>query len=220
MQASSRRQERVAPGVGTLERIWYLEPMQTNERTPTPSATTPALAERARRRLDRLPHWLTLGANVGVLAGLVLVLLQMRQNTELARKAYINEGNVAMNQMWANMNGAHTIDVIAKSVATPGEMTHADFIAMDAYLYPSLNMVFRDYQLAQEGLYTEADWKGSVDLYVQWYLANPFGMAWWEEVSKAFFPRDFADHVDRRLATEPARDHHAYWRAVRARLAR
>jgi hypothetical protein len=193
--------------------------MEHAERSSAPSTSSPAPTS-AVRRLDRLPHWLNLAANLGVLVGLALVILQMRQNTELARKAYINEGNVAMNQMWANMNGAHTIDVIARSVATPGEMSHADFIAMDAYLYPSLNMIFRDYQLAQEGLYTEDDWKASVDLYVQWYLANPFGMAWWEELAREFFPPDFVRQVDRRLAMDPARDHHAYWQAVRARLAR
>lgn len=194
--------------------------MQHEERPSVPLAASTSPSADAPRRLDRLPSWLSLAANLGVLAGLVLVILQMRQNAELARKAYINEGNVAMNQMWANMTGAHTIDVIAKSVASPGEMTHADFIAMDAYLYPSLNMIFRDYQLAQEGLYSEADWKASVDLYVQWYLANPFGMAWWEEVGKGFFPQEFVRHVDQRLASSPARDHHAYWQAVRARLAR
>lgn len=200
--------------------IWYSGAMEDTAQSPASSTAVPRVPQAARRRLERLPQWLSLAANLGVLAGLALVLAQMRQNTDLARKAYVNEGNVAMNQLWANMTGAHTVDVIARSVASPGEMTHADFIAMDAYLYPSLNMIYRDYQLAQEGLYTEADWKASVDLFVQWYLANPFGMAWWEEVAREFFPQEFADHVDRRLAQGPARDHHAYWEAVRARLAR
>ena len=154
-----------------------------------------------------------------MLVGLVLVILQMRQNMDLARKAYVSEGNVVMNQMWASMTGEHTVDAIVKSIASPDEMTHADFLALDAYLYPAMNMIYRDYQLAQEGLYSEADWKASVDLYVPWYLANPYGKAWWEELAKEFFPREFAEHVDRRLALGSARDHHTYWQAVGARVA-
>jgi len=33
---------------------------------------------------DRVNKWLTLGANVGVLAGLILLVAEIRQNTELS----------------------------------------------------------------------------------------------------------------------------------------
>lgn len=169
-------------------------------------------------RIDRLQRWLTLAANIGVLAGLLLVILEINQNTQLARAAYRSEGNVVTNQIWATVMGDRVADVLEKSVASPGEITHSDFIVLDAYLFPSLNMIYRDYQLAQEGLYEAADWKASVDLYVHWYLANPFGKAWWEEEAREFFPAEFATYVDRQLALATRRDHHAYWLAVRARL--
>ncbi|NIM00825.1 MAG: hypothetical protein GTO30_18965 [Acidobacteria bacterium] len=169
-------------------------------------------------RIDRLQRWLTLAANLGVLAGLVLVILEINQNTQLARAAYRSEGNVVTNQIWATVMGDRVADVLEKSVASPEEITHSDFIVLDAYLFPSLNLIYRDYQLAQEGLYDTADWKASVDVYVHWYLANPFGRAWWDEEAREFFPAEFATYVDRQLALDSRRDHHGYWLAVRARL--
>ena len=67
--------------------------------------------------------------------------------------------------------------MIAESVATPGSMTRAEVIAGDAYLHPSLSMLSRDGQLAREGLGSEAVWKASVGLHVQWHRADRFGMA-------------------------------------------
>ena len=182
-----------------------------------PAPEKPATAS-SPERMERLQHWLAIAANLGVLGGLVLVALQMSQNTELARKTYVSEGNVIQNQIWAAMTGPSTLDLIAKSVASPDELTHAEFLAVDAYLFPSVNMIYRDYRLAQEGLYTEAEWKSSVDLFVQWYLANPFGNAWWQEVARDFFPPEFSGYVDQRLGATPARDHHSYYEAVRARV--
>ena len=169
-------------------------------------------------QLDRLHRWLTLAANIGVLAGLVLVIAQMNQNTKLARAAYMSEGNVVANQVWATVMGDKVADVIAKSVTAPTEMTHSDFIVMDAYLFPSLNLIYRDYQLAQEGFYTTSDWQASVDHYVHWYLANPFGKAWWDEEAKEFFASEFAAYVDQQLEVGDNRDHYAYWEAIRSRL--
>ena len=97
-------------------------------------------------------------------------------------------------------------------------MTHDDFLALDAYLFTSMNMLYRDYQLAQEGLYSESDWKGTVATYVHWYLGNPMGRAWWEEEARAFFPEEFANYVDEQLGQNGGRDHRAYWLAIRNRV--
>ena len=41
--------------------------------------------ERSYRGADKLNRWLTLGANVGVLVGIVLILIELRQNADLMR---------------------------------------------------------------------------------------------------------------------------------------
>ena len=167
---------------------------------------------------DRLHRWLALGANVGILIGLVLVIVQIRQSTQLARSTHRSQGNDVANQVYANLLGERGGDVIEKSVECPQELTYSDFMALDAFLFSSINMVYRDYQLAEQGLYSEADWKQSVDLYVHWYLGNRFGRAWWDEEAKIFFPEEFAAYVSKQLNETSGSDSHAHWLAIRARV--
>lgn len=183
----------------------------TQADAPTPDAQ-PA------HNASRLQGWITTTANVGVLIGLILVILQMNQSTQLARTAYKSEGNVVSNQIWANLMSDRATDVIEKSIECPKEMTYSDFMALDAFLFTSINMIFRDYQLMQEGLYSEADWQRSVDTYVHWYLANPFGKAWWEEEAKNFFPAEFSAYVAKQLNGVAGKDSQTIWLAIRSRV--
>jgi len=80
-----------------------------------------------------------------------------------------------------------------------------------------MNMLYRDYQLAQEGIYTSADWKSSVDAYAHWYLGNDFGRAWWDEEAKHFFASEFTNYVDERLGQDGT-DSYTHWENIRARV--
>ena len=54
-------------------------------------------------------------------------------------------------------------DAIAISIEHPEKMTYADFMAVDAWLYSSMNLFYRNYELAQEGLFSERDWQAGVE---------------------------------------------------------
>ena len=165
----------------------------------------------------KFSSWLTIVANVGLLAGMALVVYQIDQNSQLARMALVNEGNVASNQFWADLMGENPTDVIAMAVECPEAMTYSDFLAMDAFLFTGMNILYRNYVLAQEGIFTKEDWQKSVEALASWYLANSFGRVWWDEEAQYFFADDFVDHVDMQLQG-PARDSYAYWLSVRERL--
>ena len=165
----------------------------------------------------KLSSWLTIVANVGLLVGMALVVYQIDQNSRLARMALVNEGNVASNQFWADLMGETPADVIAMAVECPEAMTYSDFIAMDAFLFTGMNILYRNYELAQEGIFTEEDWQESVEGYAAWYLGNSFGRVWWDEEAQYFFADDFVNSVDKQLEGT-ARDSFAYWLKVRARL--
>jgi hypothetical protein len=166
---------------------------------------------------DNLSRWISAAANIAVLAGLVLVAIQISQNSSLARTALINEGNVVSNQIWANLMGENPGQVIARAIECPERMTYADFMAMDAFLFSNMNMLYRDYQLTQEGLFTSSDWKASVDAYAHWYLGNTFGRVWWDQEARHFFNAEFTEYVDKRLQ-EDGMDSHTHWERIRARV--
>jgi len=167
--------------------------------------------------LAKNTSWLNILANVALLAGMALVAYEINQNSQLARMALVNEGNVASNQFWANLMGETPADVIAIAVECPEAMTYSDFIAMDAYLFTGMNFLYRNFELAQEGIFTVEDWQESVEGYAGWYLGNPFGRAWWDEEGRYFFADDFVNHVDKQLEGT-VRDSYAYYLGVKTRL--
>jgi len=166
---------------------------------------------------DNLSRWISAVANIAVLLGLVLVAMEIRQNSTLARTALINDGNLVSNQIWSNLMGDEPGQVIARAVECPEKMTYADYMAMDAFLFSNMNMLYRDYQLTQEGLFTSSDWKASVDAYAYWYLGNKFGRTWWDLEARNFFNSEFADYVDLRLQGE-GMDSHAHWERIREQI--
>jgi hypothetical protein len=167
--------------------------------------------------LEKLTPWLTIAANVGLLAGMVLVAYEINQNSQLARITLVNEGNIANNQFWTVLMGEAPGNAIAMSVECPEAMTYSDFMVMDVFLFIGMNYLYRNFELAQEGIFTEEDWQELVESYTGYYLGSQFGQAWWDEEGRNFFADEFVNHVDMQLEGT-ARDSHSYWLGMRARL--
>ena len=167
--------------------------------------------------LPKPASWASILANLGLLAGMVLVAYEINQNSQLARMALVNEGIVASNEFWANLMGEKPARVVAMAVECPESMSYSDYFEMDAYLFTGMNFLYRNYQLAQEGIFTEEDWQAEVAGYTGWYLGNPFGRAWWDEEGREFFPAEFANYVDLQLEGTVI-DSYAYYYSVRTRI--
>jgi len=63
----------------------------------------------------KLNTWLTLGANIGVVVGLVMLIIEIRQNTEMMR-AQINQSrtDTAVSEQQAVFNSEHVPAILAK----------------------------------------------------------------------------------------------------------
>ena len=169
---------------------------------------------------DRLNRWLALAANLGLLAGLILVALQLNQTSELARAQLINEGNTTESQVWTASMGEDPAAAIAKSFENPSEMTFSDFIVVDAYLWIAMNIFHRDYELAREGMFDTTEWQQGIDSLGTWYLGNAFGRAWWEEEARELFEPEFVAYIDQHLAKPSNKDSEFYWLKIKARVSR
>ena len=167
---------------------------------------------------DRLNRWLTLGANVGILAGLILVAVQIQQNSQLVRMQLVNEGNLSSNEIWVSATGEKPLEAIAKSIENPEELTFAEFLVVDLYLFSNMNLLYRSYELAREGIFDAADWQSSVEALAPYFIANKFGRIWWREEASLFFSPEFSAFVDKQLEDEAVMDSQAYWLRIREQL--
>ena len=165
-------------------------------------------------KIEALLRWLPVAANIGILAGLILVAVELDQTAKLARAEFITDGNNVANQIYISMLGENPLAAVARSFECPEKMDFEDFVVLDTYLFTMFNHFYRNYQLAQEGLYSDQDWKNSIGQLAHWMLQYPFGREWWEKDGKLFFAAEFVEHIDHELEKD-GRSVYEYWKAIR-----
>ena len=68
---------------------------------------------------ESLVRWLPVAANIGILAGLILVAVELNQTAKLARAQFITDGNNVANQIYASMIGEDPLAAVARSYECP-----------------------------------------------------------------------------------------------------
>ena len=147
--------------------------------------------------------WLTLAANVGVLAGLILVAVQIRQNTRVTKAQMANDWYLADMELELAMMGENPAASWTKAVYSPDELTHQDAAILDRYFNYGLVQLQRLHQMSEWGM-ADDRWKDRIS-YLRWHLGNDVGRRWWAHF-KDGFPPEFATMVDESLGGSDFRD--------------
>ena len=150
---------------------------------------------------DKINRWLTLTANIGVIAGLVLVAVQINQNTQITKAQIANDYYLADMDLELAMMGDDPAISWTKAVYTPNEMNTKDAAILDRYFNYGLVQIQRLQEMDELGLAHE-DWQDRVN-YLSWHLGNEVGRRRWAQV-KDSYPEEFTQRVDEILAR---RDH-------------
>jgi len=153
---------------------------------------------------EKIAQWLAPVANLGVVAGLALVLMQMNQNEQLLRVQLMNdffESYVASDTTFA---GENLPAIWQKSVEAPQDLSIAEMRALEAQTFSPLSRWINLHRLAEAGMVDEEFLSGQLELDVSYYLGSPYGRAWWEVFSQTFpenyLPADLKSEVDAQLA--------------------
>ena len=112
--------------------------------------------------MGKLGNWLQVGANIGILAGLILVGLQMQQNERLLKIQLLNQINESAATFETTVGGEDIAAVWAKSVETPDQLTLADMRALEAVLYAPLVQWINLYRLHESGITEDNKWRTEV----------------------------------------------------------
>jgi hypothetical protein len=126
---------------------------------------------------ERINSWLSLGANVGVVVGLILVAYQINQEAELMKVQLFSDATTSMNEFNQALMGDSPLEVVAKSIENPHELTLAEMQIMDAYLISAINEIRRLELLRQSGL----DVEGSMEGIHAYYFGTDYARAWFQE---------------------------------------
>jgi hypothetical protein len=126
---------------------------------------------------ESLNRWLSLGANIGVILGLVMVAFQIRQDVELTKVQLFSDATSSRKEWNQAMLGSDPMTVVMKSIESPSNLTLAELHVMDAYLVGAVNELRRLEMLEAAGLNVNVEVEGLH----HFFFGSKFAKAWYEE---------------------------------------
>jgi len=169
---------------------------------------------------SKLSSWLQIAANTGIIAGLILVGLQLKQNSELLKTQLLYEESSRLVNLETQVVGESGAEVWAKSISDPENLNLAEQRVMEALLWSYVEQLRSTRLLGELGLLEDAEWRARVESDTAFYLGNRYGRAWWanfKEGTTTLAP-DLTREIDLRLSAVPTDRTADYVRSTMERL--
>lgn len=129
--------------------------------------------------MDKLNAWLSLGANLGILTGLLLVAYQINQATEIARLERQSESFVAAMETMAMRASEDLPERFARIMTNSADITDADLAALDGYLTREFTLAVRERAMATLGYADDPAAPASIRKWAFANLGNETALRWW-----------------------------------------
>ena len=151
---------------------------------------------------SKLSDWLQIAANVGIIAGLLLVGLQLKQNSDLLKTQLLYEESNRLVELETQVVGENGAEVWAKSISDPGNLSLSEQRIMEALLWSFVEQLRATRLLAELGLIEDEEWRLRVRSDTAYYLANEYGRAWWANYrdGNTSLPSDLILEINARLS--------------------
>ena len=86
-------------------------------------------------KAGKLGKWLQVIGSFGVIFGLILVALQIQQNTVLVRAELVSNASDAWINIDASKQSENFASVLSKSIVNPQELTTTEILELDGNLH-------------------------------------------------------------------------------------
>ena len=143
---------------------------------------------------SRIGTWLSIGANLGVIGGLVLVALQLNQNSELLRLQMLEQESRRATDHELAYVGEAGPEVWAKVIEDPANLTFREQRVAESLIWSSFESWRSLHKLHDAGL-IGPEWKDRVREEVPYVLGHPYGRAWWKNIKEQTAPGEIADDL-------------------------
>ena len=145
-----------------------------------PDAGAPLPPPTPERGLDRWGRWLTLGANLGVVLGLIILIFEMRQNAALTRAAMEQEKNNFLAEIELSISRREMADVWVKSIQTPEALTDAEGRMVESHLAAMMQQWDQMFQMEAAGLVSRERVRRHIRNSAGFYFGSRFAKNWWQ----------------------------------------
>ncbi len=166
---------------------------------------------------DRANSWIAILANVGILAGLILVAIELNQNTKQLSLELVWQVNERMIENNRALLGDNPTPIYVKSIMNPEELTFEEFQVASAFVLNFLAVWEDRHYLYQAGLLGDEEWKRFIDDDISMTLGNRFAQELWR-TSKHIFEPELVHYVDELLPDVDTGASYQWWLDTRKGL--
>lgn len=130
-------------------------------------------------KFDRLNKWLTLGANIGVVLGLIILIIEVRQNAALSRTALESAKNDQLADIELSIASPAVAAAWTKSIRAPDTMTDADIRMVESHLVAVTLQWDNLFQMEGSGLASRARTIRHIQNTAPYYFGSAHAKNWW-----------------------------------------
>jgi len=141
---------------------------------------------------SRKINWLSICANVGVIGGLILVALQLNQNSQLLRLQMIDQESRRMTDAEMGIMGELAAQTWAKMIENPEELSLAEQRVAESLTWLPFETWRNGYNLYEAGL-LGSEWRDRVVAEVPYILGHVYGRAWWANLKETAVPGEIPE---------------------------
>ena len=171
---------------------------------------------------DRLNRWLTLAANFGVILGIVFVVLEIRQNRDIAMAQVRLEYAAGWRSIDEQRQDEAFAGVYSKSILRPDELTLREIIQLDAYYAGVIDQMLSAQTASKAGL-REGQLQDVALQVAIGYFSNAYAQAWWQENRQLWTSPnviEFQKIMDAAISATSKSDNLEYFEGIQRRLTR
>jgi hypothetical protein len=165
---------------------------------------------------DNLNKWLSLGANLGVLAGIVLLAFEINQANLNARADMVSSFQDRWVSMDLSWQGEGFAAARAKAIENPEKLTLTEMIQLDGFMWSYLDHIGTNRQLWGLGVFDEPlpSQEKIISENAVLFFGNRYSQAWWAENRENIEPSTAA-LVDREIAKLSTDENLKYYKRIR-----
>ena len=161
-------------------------------------------------------------ASLGVLAGLILVAYEIRQNSDLAQADSVRAMLVGWQQIAFSEYETDIVSIHVKSLEDSENLTAAEIGKLSAWLTVVMNQYMLTFSMNERSLgynYEDKDNGPEMELVggYEYYFGSRFGRSWYME-NRGWIDSEITEILDRELEARPAQSSVSYIERIRSRL--
>jgi len=136
---------------------------------------------------NRLNNWLQLIGAAAVLAGLAMVAIELRQTADITHAELATGTGTHLIELQRQLVGSPFSETYARMLESPGELTTAEMVELNAFLGQVIGIFLRETSLKDRGIFEEDSriLKGMAPE----FFSNAYAQSWWASHRDRFPPR-------------------------------